>query len=138
MEIWLDVKGFENYYEVSNKGIIRRKKTATYYKDGRIAYFSQTILKTSINKKGYERVYLSMKSKKYTKCVHRIVAETFIPNIENKKTVNHIDCNKLNNKIENLEWLSNKENIQHAFKNGIFKERDKYCIKNLGKYALKK
>ena len=53
MEIWKEAKGFENHYEVSNFGRVRRKKCATHYKDGRIAFFSETILKPSINKKGY-------------------------------------------------------------------------------------
>jgi hypothetical protein len=131
MEIWKNVKGFEGYYEVSNIGRVRRKKGKTIYKDGRVAFFPQTILKQSENKKGYFRVYLSKNSKKYTKTVHRIVAETFIPNPKNKKTVNHIDCNKKNNKIENLEWLTNKENMRHAFDNGVFDERNKKAILNI-------
>jgi len=135
MEIWKDAKGFEGYYEVSNYGNVRRKKCETIYKDGRVAHFSETVLKQSENKKGYLRVYLSMKSKKITKAVHRIVAETFIENPENKQTVNHIDLNKKNNRVENLEWMTNKENMQHAFRNGVYKERDKTTIRNLGKYA---
>lgn len=134
MEIWKDLKGFESHYEVSNYGRVKRKKAPTFYKDGRIGFFSETILKPSTNKRGYLRVYLSVNSKKYTKSVHRLVANTFIENKENKETVNHKDLNKLNNKVENLEWLSNKENLQHAFKNGVFKERDKTTINNLGKY----
>jgi hypothetical protein len=137
-EIWKDAKGFEGYYEVSNMGLIRRKLTQTIYKDGRVANFSETILKPSLNKKGYQRVYLSMKSKKYSKSVHRIVAETFIDNPENKATVNHINLNKEDNRVENLEWLTNKENMQHAFLNGVYKERDKTTIKNLGDYAKPK
>lgn len=134
LEVWKDCKGFEGYYEISSKGRVRRKKGKTLYKDGRVAYFSQTILKQSNNKKGYPRVYLSMKSKKYTKTVHRLVAITFVPNPENKATVNHKDMNKENNCYTNLEWMTNKENMRHAFKNGAFKERDKYTIRNLGKY----
>ncbi len=137
-EIWKDAKGFEGYYEVSNYGLVRRKKTATFYKDGRVAFFSETILKATPNKKGYLRVYLSKKSKKHTKSIHRIVAETFIDNPENKKTVNHLNCNKLDNRVENLQWASNLENMQHAFKKGCFNERNKIIIKNLGKYATKK
>lgn len=130
-EIWRDAKGFENYYEVSNCGRIRRKLNETIYKNGTVAHFSQTILKQSKNKKGYFRVYLSVKSKKYTKSAHRIIAETFIENIFNKATINHIDCDKTNNHISNLEWCSNLENIRHAFNNGIFKNRDKNTILNI-------
>jgi hypothetical protein len=133
--IWKDAKGFENYYEVSNNGQVKRKKGVTIYKDGRKAIFSETILKQSKNKKGYFRVYLSVNSKKTTISVHRLVALTFLENPLKKETVNHKDLDKENNNIENLEWMTNKENMQHAFKNGVYKERDKYTIKNLGKYA---
>lgn len=131
MEIWKDCKGFEGYYEVSNLGRVRRKLTQTIYKDGRIANFSQTILKSTPNKKGYDRVYLSVKSKKYTKSIHRLVALTFIENPFNKETVNHINLNKKDNRVTNLEWMTNKENMRHAFDNGVYKERDKYTIRNL-------
>ena len=115
MEIWIDAKKFEGYYEVSNTGKVRRKLCETIYKDGRVANFSQTILKAVPNKKGYLKVYLSVKSKKYTKSLHRIVAESFIENPLNKKTVNHIDCDKTNNHVSNLEWATNSENMRHAF-----------------------
>jgi hypothetical protein len=124
-EIYKDLVGFEGYYEVSNLGNVKRKKNKTIYKDGRIAYFSETVLKKATTKRGYEMVYLSVKSKKHSKLVHRLIANTFIPNPLNKKTVNHIDCDKKNNRVDNLEWLTNKENIKHAFDNGLFKERDK-------------
>lgn len=131
METWKPVKGFEKYYEASNTGKIKRKAGLTYYKDGRVARFSETILRPSINHKGYEKVYLSVESKKYSKYVHRLVAQTYIPNPDNKITVNHKDCNKRNNAVENLEWLTNTENMRHAFDNGIYKERDKTTILNI-------
>ncbi len=131
MEKWIDAIGFEGCYEVSNFGRVRRKKGETIYKDGRVAHFSETVLVPSLNRKGYLKVYLSMKSKKYTKSVHRIVAESFIENPNGKKTVNHIDGNKENNNVENLEWATNEENMRHAFKMGAFDERDKTTILNI-------
>lgn len=134
-EIWKDVVNFEDYYEVSNLGQIRRKKGITTYKDGRIANFSQTILKQGLNQKGYPIVYLSKNSKQFTLTVHRLVAKSFILNNNNLPQVNHKDCNKLNNTIENLEWISNVENMRHAFDNGIFKERDNKSS-NTGKKVI--
>lgn len=128
---WKDVKGMEAYYEVSDTGLVKRKKGETIYKDGRVAHFSETILKAGLNRKGYPRVYMSVGSKKITKTIHRIVAEAWIENVEDKKTVNHIDGNKLNNHVNNLEWMTNTENMRHAFKAGVFNERDKSTIYNI-------
>jgi len=125
IEIWKEIPGFEGYYEASNFGKIRRMLNKTIYKDGRVAHFSQTILKPSICHKGYERVYLSKNSKKYSIRVHELIAKTFIPNPKNKRTVNHKDLNKENNSVDNLEWATNLENMRHAFANGCFKNRDK-------------
>ena len=85
-EIWKDVKGYECYYEVSNLGRVKRKKGETIYKDGRIAHFSETVLKPTIFKKGYLMVYLSKNANKRTIQVHRIVADAFIANPENKES----------------------------------------------------
>jgi len=130
-ENWFPCFGFENNYEVSDLGRIRRKLSPTIYKDGRVAYFSQTILKHSIDKKGYFKVYLSVKSKKYTKRLHVLIAKTFVENPENKETVNHKNCIKTDNKPSNLEWMTNTENMNHAFDNGIYKNRDKTTIYNI-------
>jgi len=121
--IWKNVLSFEELYEVNNLGQIKRKKGDTIYKDGRIANFSETILKQSKNKKGYNIVYFSKNSIKTTKSTHRIVAEAFIPNPLNLPQVNHIDGDKNNNCVENLEWITNIDNIRHAFRIGLFKNR---------------
>lgn len=132
-EIWKDLVDFTEHYQVSSTGLVRRKLAPTFYKDGRVAYFSQTILKPGIDRKGYLRVFLSVKSKQYSRRVHRLVAKTFIKNSLNLPQVNHKDCNKTNNHVDNLEWSTNLDNMRHAFANGIYKERDKNTIKNLHK-----
>ena len=78
-------------------------------------------LKPTILKIGYKAVVLHKNKKGKTTYIHRLLAEHFIPNPLNKKQVNHKDGNKLNNSLLNLEWVTHKENIQHAFKNGFMK-----------------
>lgn len=121
-EIWKDIKDFEGIYQISNLGRIKRL-AKRIYNEGLIGkkYFDskERILKPSTISKGYKGITLTKDKKRYSKKVHRLVAETFIPNPENKPQVNHIDCNKENNRIDNLEWCTNSENQIHAFKNGL-------------------
>lgn len=132
-EIWKDVKDFEGFYQVSNLGNIRsipRNGTVKNYR----------ILKPN-NVKGYYQVSLQKKGKKKYMKVHRLVAEAFIENTQNKREVNHIDGNKLNNKLTNLEWVTSSENQKHAFKIGLQKPHPKYgkeniCSKKINQYDL--
>jgi len=81
-------------------------------------YLKRRLLSQRIGKRGYYLI-----SCKGPKKVHRLVAETFIDNPDNKRCVNHIDLNKLNNNVNNLEWVTNQENMRHAFDNGVFNRK---------------
>lgn len=113
-EIWRDVVGYEGLYQVSNYGNV--KSLSREVNNGNGTYFTkEKILKPMENHKGYLGVELQDK----WHFIHRIVATTFIENPENKPQVNHIDCDKKNNRVENLEWCTNSENQIHAYKNGL-------------------
>lgn len=111
MENWRNIEGHVNY-QVSSIGNVRRRKGKTIYKDGRIAEFSQTILKQSKDRKEYFRVYLSTDSKKQTIRVHKLVAIAFLNHVPcgMDLVVDHIDQDKTNNSATNLQILSNREN----------------------------
>ena len=120
-EIWKDVVGFENLYQVSNFGRIKRNKHFIECKNGNKRFFKEKILFYKKNKKGYIRVHLRSNLNNSMYAVHRIVAEAFIPNPDRKETVNHKDFNKENNYVENLEWMTISENIKHAVINSRYK-----------------
>lgn len=114
-EKWLPVVGFEKFYEVSNMGRVKQLKR---YMDGKRGncLMPETIKKLCKHKNGYITVCLL---RIYRKLVHRLVAEAFLPNPNNFTDVNHIDWDKKNNTLDNLEWCSHKDNLIHAYKNPI-------------------
>jgi len=115
MEEWKDVVGYEGIYQVSNLGNVKRiSKT----RGVNIKYKNDYILKPMDNGKGYLRVKLTNNGISKRVMLHRIIAEAFIPNIYNKKVVNHINCNLKDNSINNLEWCTQSENCLHAVKLG--------------------
>lgn len=128
-EIWKPVKDFEGYYEISNFGRVKslEKFNSIRGKDRTIGYMrKERILKHTIVSGGYLQVKL-FKDTKYKNChIHRLVAEAFIDNPLNKPFVNHLDCDRSNNYYKNLEWCTQKENINYAQKvNSTYNNRNK-------------
>ncbi|MDU6600365.1 MAG: NUMOD4 domain-containing protein [Streptococcus anginosus] len=122
IEIWKDVVGYEGIYEVSNFGRVRtHKDKITYSKRHGIRHWKQRILKPKTTKAREPRVSLWKDKVSKDFLVHRLVAEAFISNPDNKPTVNHIDGNPNNNHVNNLEWATYKENNNHAFDNNLIK-----------------
>ena len=117
-EEWKDVEGYEGFYQISNLG--RIKSLGGWCGT---AKRKERIRSTSLTHDGYEKVRLNYQGKDKTKRIHRLVAEAFIPNPENKDTVNHIDGNKRNNSVSNLEWVDRSEQMIHAYKMGLKKSR---------------
>lgn len=114
-EIWKDVKGLEELYQVSNFGNVRSKERKIF-NNGSKKYntLKSKTIKQRINSWGYNCVIFSKDLKPFGKAVHRLVADAFITNKENLPQVNHKDGNKQNNNVENLEWCSVKDNLLHA------------------------
>ena len=115
MEIWKDVIGYEGIYQVSNLGRIKRVANNHLCN---IKYQGEYYLKPLDNGKGYLRMKLSKNGHSKRVMLHRIIAEAFINNPKNKKVINHINCDKKDNRIENLEWCSQSENVLHSVKLG--------------------
>lgn len=122
-EIWKQIEGYENLYEVSNLGRVRSVERPSRNKRNKNGVIKGKILKPGSNPVGYVIVSLYRDKKQKFFQVHRLVAKAFIPNVMNKEQVNHIDGNKKNNNINNLEWATRSENMKHAIENGLFKIR---------------
>lgn len=106
-------------YEISDQGQVRSFDRITVRPNGTLWHRPATLLKTRIDRYGYEIVTLWINGKAVTEKIHRLVAKAFLNNPQNKKEVNHIDGNKLNNIVSNLEWSTSSENKVHAFKNNL-------------------
>lgn len=117
-EVWKDVIGYEGLYQISNLGRIKRLDKLRIERR-RTYVVKEKIMKPNILITGYYYVNLYKNSKPKHKTIHRLVAQAFISNPENKPFINHKDGNKLNNCVYNLEWVTCGENNIHALNTGL-------------------
>lgn len=110
-EIYKPIKGYEGLYEVSNLGNVKSFK-----------HKQPMILKPKMIK-GYPTVSLCVNGQCKQFGIHRLVAESFITRITDKNEINHIDGNKANNRVDNLEWCTHTENVRHAFRTGLIQRK---------------
>lgn len=127
--IWKDVVDYEGIYEVSNTGLVRSHKNKTTYSERHgVRHWKPRILKDKTPNGRDARVSLWKDGKPKDYLVHRLVAEAFIPKVEGKNCVNHVDGNPKNNHVLNLEWCDHKENNNHAFDNGLIRTGRKVIL----------
>ncbi len=126
LEEWKDVVGYEGSYEVSNLGNVRSKNREFINKKGAIRKIKGRLLKQMGKMNWYKSVNLSRKTFR----VHRLVAQAFLPNYDNKPFVNHIDGDKTNNTVNNLEWCTPKENSEHSVLMGLHKYGNLFGIEH--------
>ena len=138
--MWKDIKGFEGYYQVSDDGRVRSVDRVVYQTNGHPLSYKGHIMKQTLAPNGYYVVNLRNGTKPHALTVHRLVAEAFIPNINCLPTINHIDGDKKNNHVSNLEWVSYGDNNVHALIHNLRKPRCGtpvvYCDKD-GNYIAK-
>lgn len=122
MELWKPIKNYEGVYEVSSLGRVRRVSgfVNSGIRHSEKVWRNGHILKQHKKRNGYLAVDLSKNNIVKTISVHRLVAEAFLPKIEGKTVVNHKNCNKHDNRVENLEWCTAEENREHAKGNGRY------------------
>jgi len=133
--IWIDIGGYEGLYQISSYGKIKSvaRRSSPYNNNGTTTTNTvrSRILKLTKNR-GYYRVCLCKKGVSKVYPIHRLVAIAFISNLDNKPEINHKNGIKTDNRIENLEWCTRKENADHASKNGLYnseKGADRYNAK---------
>lgn len=122
MEIWKDIKGYEGLYQVSSEGRVKSLK-----------YGKEKILKSGKNSGGYLKVQLCKEGKIRHYLVHKLVAQAFIPNPNNKPFIDHINTIKTDNRVENLRWCTQKENQNNPITKIKFKNNYKPCLGKFGK-----
>lgn len=132
-EFWKDIPNYEGLYKINTLGEVRSMERKIIDKGGkRQRTIRGGVKKQTLLSNGYYAVGLWKNNKQKLEFVHRLIAMAFIPNPENLPEINHIDGNKTNNNIENLEWCTQFQNMKHAFETGLIPTKKKVLCKETG------
>lgn len=123
-EIWKDIPDYEGLYQASNMGRIKRLSGWVRVRGGGLRMVGERILNLPTQRYGYLLVGLSKDGRQKMQIAHRVIAQTWIPNPNNYPQINHINGNKRDNRVENLEWCDNSMNQKHAYDTGLKSHAD--------------
>lgn len=129
-EVWKDIPGYEGYYQASTLGRIRSVDRIYFNQGIKRMYKKKGVMRKAqknIHRYGYYELILKKGNSAIRHKLHRLIAMTFIPNPNNYPQVNHIDGNKANNTVENLEWCTANYNINHALRTGLANKEYRMC-----------
>jgi hypothetical protein len=136
-EEWRPVVGWEEYYEISNSGNLRSVERTVSIGGTKRRRFAGQARKTKVNHQGYQQFSLSRDGKASYPYAHRLVMEAFVGPVPDGQGVNHKDGVKTNNQLNNLEYVTQKENIHHAMRTGLFDNRgEKHGMSRLSDAAV--
>jgi hypothetical protein len=136
-EVWKDIQGYEGLYQVSNFGKVKSLQRVIHHSLKGSKTINEKILKQGIDSNGYLIVSLCKECKCKSIRIHKLICEYFIPNPEMKKVVNHINGIKTDNRIENLEWVTTKENNIHSHKFNLNHKGEKHGGSKLTEFQAK-
>lgn len=139
-EIWKEIDGQNGRYLISNMNRVKATYRTIILKNGKQRVLPERILSCSHNCHGYKIISFWNNNKNKCYSLHRLIAKAFIPNPENKKEVNHLNGDKKDNRLENLEWATHQENLSHAFRTGLVNvsKGDNHYLAKLNSAQVKK
>ena len=122
-EIWKDIQGYEGFYQISNLGNVKSLERVVDKGNGILQHRKERIMNKRESVDGYYVAKLNVNKKSTSIAIHILVARHFIDNPNNYPEVNHKDCNRKNNQVDNLEWCTHQQNVEHSKQLGHYKTK---------------
>lgn len=136
-EIWKDIQGYEGFYQISNLGNVKSLERVVDKGNGILQHRKERIMNKRESVDGYYVAKLNVNKKSKSIAIHILVARHFIDNPNNYPEVNHKDCNRKNNQVDNLEWCTHQQNVEHSKQLGHYKTKSGCDNPNYKNDALK-